>query len=75
MTPARPTLEDRLREAATRVETDLKRLVTSFNDEVVPDIRRHSSAALRSAAAELDRLANHMDEARNTPPPPPKSGV
>ncbi len=65
-------LEQKLREAAAHVEDDLRRLITYVNDEVVPDVRRNSSAALRSAAAEIDRLARRMEEANRTPPPPTK---
>jgi hypothetical protein len=60
--------EQQLREAALRVEEDLRKVVTYINDEVVPDIRRNGSDALRAAAAELQKLAQHMDE-RRTPPP------
>ncbi|WP_348267306.1 hypothetical protein P8936_16055 [Edaphobacter paludis] len=64
--------EQRLHEAGTRVEEDLRRFVTYFNDEIVPDVRRNGSEALRSAAAELNRLAQRMDDhAPKTPPPPP----
>ena len=70
---ANPSWETRLRDAATHVEDDLRRVVTYINDEVVPDVRRNGSSALRAAAAELQRLALHMDQ-RNAPvpPPPPK---
>jgi hypothetical protein len=54
--------EQQLREAATRVEEDLRQVVTYINDEVVPDIRRNGSQALRAAAAELQKLAQRMDE-------------
>jgi hypothetical protein len=56
--------EQQLREAATRVEDDLRHVVTYINDEVVPDIRRNSSHALRAAAAELQKLAQRMDDRR-----------
>jgi hypothetical protein len=56
--------EQQLREAATRVEEDLRQVVTYINDEVVPDIRRNSSHALRAAATELQKLAQRMDERR-----------
>ncbi len=39
-------------------------LITYINDEVVPDVRRSSSEALRTAAAELGRLAEKMDSHR-----------
>jgi hypothetical protein len=71
--PKRPW-EQQLRDAATHLETDLKNVVKFINDEVVPDVRRNSSDALRTAAAELHKLASRMDDhARrsSTPPPPP----
>jgi hypothetical protein len=73
MEPRRPldqNLEQHLRDAATRVEADVKRLITYINDEVVPDVRRNGSAALRAAAAEIERLAGRMEDASNPPPPP-----
>jgi hypothetical protein len=66
--------EQQLRDAATHLETDLKTVVKYINDEVVPGVRRNSSEALRTAAAELHKLASRMDDhARrsSTPPPPP----
>jgi hypothetical protein len=71
--PKRPW-EQQLRDAATHLETDLKNVVKYINDEVVPGVRRNSSDALRTAAAELHKLASRMDDqARrsSTPPPPP----
>jgi hypothetical protein len=56
--------EQQLREAATRVEEDLRHVVTYINDEVVPDIRRNGSQALRDAAVELQKLADRMDDRR-----------
>ena len=68
--------EQQLRDAATHLEADLKNVVKFINDEVVPDVRRNSSEALRAAAAELHKLASRMDDhARRSsasPPPPPK---
>jgi hypothetical protein len=56
--------EQQLREAAAHVEEDLRKVVTYINDEVVPDIRRNGSQALRDAAAELQKLAQRMDDRR-----------
>lgn len=68
--PKRPW-EQRLHQAGTRIEEDLQRFIKYINDEIVPDVRRNGSDALRSAAAELNRLAQRMDDrARNAPPPP-----
>ena len=72
--PKRPW-EQQLREAATHLETDLRNAVKYINDEVVPEVRRNGSEALRAAAVELHRLAQRMDEhARRSSgnPPPPK---
>jgi hypothetical protein len=65
--------EQRLHEAGTRIEEDLRKVIQYINDEVVPDVRRNGSDALRSAAAELQKLARRMDERahRTHPPPPP----
>jgi prophage antirepressor-like protein len=56
--------EQQLRDAAKHVEEDLRRVVTYINDEVVPDIRKNGSDALRSAAAELQKLAQRMEDRR-----------
>jgi len=67
--------ERQLKDAATHLEADLKNVVKYINDEVVPDVRRNGSEALRAAAAELHKLARKMDDhARRTAtsPPPPK---
>ncbi len=70
--PKRPW-EQRLHEAGTRVEEDLRRFVTYLNNDIVPDVRRNGSEALRSAAAELNRLAQRMDDHVGRTPPPPSS--
>ena len=70
-TPKRPW-EQRLHEAGSRLDEDLRSFINYVNDEIVPDVRRNGSAALRAAAAELHRLAQRMDDrSGRTPPPPP----
>jgi hypothetical protein len=71
----KPKWEQQLRDAGAHLETDLKNVVKYINDEVVPEVRRNGSEALRAAAVELHKLAQRMEEhARKTatPPPPPK---
>ncbi len=63
--------ESRVREIGSQVEDELRRFSAYLNDEVVPDVRRNSSSALRSAAAELTRLAERMEDRHGAPPPPP----
>ena len=73
--PPEPTTrqpwQETIKETAARVEDELRNLATYINDEVVPDVRRYSSDALRTAAIELHKLAQRMDDERSTPPPPP----
>ena len=54
--------EQQLRDGAARAEEELRRLMTYMNDEVVPDIRRNGSVALRAAAVELHKLAQRMED-------------
>lgn len=57
------------------MEDDLRRVIAYINDEVVPDVRRNGSEALRAAATELGRLAERMEHGpRGKPvaPPPPR---
>ena len=65
--------ESRLRDAANqmegaaaRVEQDVKRVLTYINDEVMPDVRRNGSQALKAAAQELEWLAHKMDAANRS---------
>jgi hypothetical protein len=77
--PRGSTWEQKLQDAGTRVEEDLRKVVQYINDEVVPEVRRNGSDALKAAARELHKLAERMDDqARRTaapPPPPPGSSA
>ena len=64
--------EQQVRDGVARAEVELHRALTYINDEVVPEVRRGGSEALRAAAAELQKLAQKMDDRRAagaTPPP------
>jgi len=63
--------EEQLRSGAARAEEEVRRVVAYINDEVVPDIRRNGSVALRAAAEELRKLAERMEEKR----PPAGTGA
>jgi hypothetical protein len=54
--------EQQVREGVARAEEELHRALTYINDEVVPEVRRSGSEALRSAAVELQKLAQKMDD-------------
>jgi hypothetical protein len=61
------TVDERLSGAGPRIEEEVRRVIAYLNDEVVPEVRRSSSVALRSAAQRLSQLAERLD--RNTAPP------
>ena len=56
--------EEKLHDAGAVMEEELRRLITFINDEVVPEVRRNSSVALRAAAEQMEKLAKKMDEGR-----------
>jgi hypothetical protein len=56
--------EQQLKEAAARAEEEVRRVVTYINTEVVPEVRRNGSHALRVAATEMEKLAQRMDDRR-----------
>jgi hypothetical protein len=56
--------EQHVRDAAAWGEEEVRRVVTYINDEVVPEVRRNGSEALRRAAVELEKLAKRMDDRR-----------
>jgi hypothetical protein len=56
--------EQHVRDAAAWGEEEVRRVLTYINDEVVPEVRRNGSVALRRAAVELEKLAKRMDDSR-----------
>ena len=76
--PNQKPLEQCLHEAAQRAEEELRRFARYLDEEVVPEVRRNSSTALRAAAVRLQKLAESMDDARSgkttSGPNPPPSG-
>jgi len=48
--------------------SDVKRVVTFLNDKVVPEVRENSTRALRIAAEQLARLADHLERSRKAQP-------
>lgn len=64
--PNQKPLDKRLQDAARRAEEELRRFARYLDEEVVPEVRRNSSTALRAAAIRLQKLADSMDESRNT---------
>ena len=57
-------LEDHLRDAGDRVEEEVRRAVKYLDEEVVPEVRRNGSVALRTVADRLRQMAEHLDDER-----------
>jgi hypothetical protein len=51
-------------EIASNLEKEAAELIRYMNDEVVPEVRQHSTKALRIAAEKLTRLAEYMESHR-----------
>ena len=56
-------LDDVVGETAKRIEEETKQLLNYINDEVVPQVRQHSSKGLRVASEKLKELADYMESA------------
>lgn len=56
--------EERFQEAGSRLEEELRRAIRFVDEEVVPEVRRGGSVALRTASEELRKLADRMDDER-----------
>ncbi len=49
---------------ARNLQRDFQHLIQYLNDEVVPEVRTHSTSALRQAAREITKLADYLDQSR-----------
>jgi len=58
-------LDKEFGEAARKLEEESEKVITYFNNEVVPAIRNQSSKALHTAAEKLHKLAEYMDQNRS----------
>ena len=56
--------EERFTEAGSKLEEELRRAIRFLDEEVVPEVRRTGSSALRTASEELRKLADRMDDER-----------
>ena len=52
----------KMQDGADRAEAEVRKMIEYLNDEVVPDVRKHSSTALRAAADRLRTLAQSLDD-------------
>jgi TRAP-type C4-dicarboxylate transport system substrate-binding protein len=56
----------KLDEAASKIEQELKKVIRTLNDEVVPKMRTEGTQALRSVAQELQKLADRLDDSKKS---------
>jgi hypothetical protein len=56
-----PTLGQRIDEAVELIEMELRHAVTYVNDAVIPQVRRESITAMRTAADTLRNLADRFE--------------
>ena len=54
----------KLDEAASKIEHEIKGVLQHLNDHVVPKVRSEGTQALRSAADQLRKLADRMDDTK-----------
>lgn len=67
-------VDERVGNIAPRMEEEVQRVIAYLNDIVVPQVRRNSSSALRAAAEQLGKLAEHLEQnspAAQQPSAPP----
>ncbi|HEY4046769.1 MAG TPA: hypothetical protein VGM27_07885 [Acidobacteriaceae bacterium] len=57
-------VDERVGSAIPRTEEEIKKASSYLNDEVVSHVRQDSAQALRSAAAQLGKLADRLDANR-----------
>jgi hypothetical protein len=57
-------LDDMLGDTTKRIEEQTQTLIAYINDELVPAIRGHSSAALRIASEKLTQAAEMMEASK-----------
>jgi F0F1-type ATP synthase membrane subunit b/b' len=58
-------VNQRVAQAAERMEKETEEFIAYLNDEVVPAIRQHSTKALRIAAKKMSRLADYLEESQS----------
>jgi len=60
-----PSVGQRIEEAIERIEMELRAAIAYVNDAVIPQVRRESIGAMRSAADALRNLADRIERQSN----------
>ena len=58
----------RIEEAVELIEMELRHTIAYINDAVVPQVRRESISAMRTAADKLRELADRFDQPKDPRP-------
>jgi hypothetical protein len=58
------TVDEHMSDFGERFEQEVRRVITYLNNQVVPEVRENGSKALRVAAGQLTRLADHLESRR-----------
>lgn len=66
-----PTLGQRIDEAVELIEMELRHAITYVNDAVIPQVRRESITAMRTAADTLRNLADRFEKQSKAVPNQP----
>ena len=61
-------VSDRFQSVGRELEAEMLRLIGYVTDKVVPEVRRDTSTALRVAADQLSRMAEHLERGRKRAP-------
>ncbi len=62
-----PTLGQRIDEAIELIEMELRHAITYVNDAVIPQVRRESITAMRTASDTLRNLADRFEKQNSRP--------
>lgn len=55
-------VDQQFQAAVPKVEEEVKKAVSYFNDEVIPRLRQNSSHALDAVAAQLHKFASRLEQ-------------
>ena len=55
-------VNQKIENAARTLELETEKLIQYINNEVVPEVRKHSSRGLRTASQKLQEFAEYLDK-------------
>jgi hypothetical protein len=60
--PTGERVNRKIEEAARTLELETEKFIQYINNEVVPEVRKHSSRGLRTASEKLREFAEYLDK-------------